>query len=140
MSTANLTQTYAEGAVANLTCTGSMTLTIVQALYGVLSCTACNCAYCNCIAMIVTSKVATLCANSASCSFTAGDIFYGDPCFSYGKNSTIVYYCSWTMYFIIYIDTDFSQNFDLHSENLKDLFWSYLIKIWYYSVKTIIHS
>ncbi len=91
---ANTTYSCLESGVVNITCTSLIRLTIVSAFYGVPACANCGCGYCACPNMTVTSIVGTICTNYVSCSFTATDSLFGDPCPSYGKTFILTYYCS----------------------------------------------
>ena len=93
-SKVNITNSYAQSVAVNLTCTNPMRITIVYAWYGALACMSCNCSYCNCTAMTVTSTVSANCTGRTSCAFSAGDTFYGDPCYGYAKSSQVTYFCS----------------------------------------------
>jgi hypothetical protein len=89
-----MTYSCVENTAVNLTCTYSMRLTIVYAFYGVSSCVSCGCGYCTCSAMTVTSTVYSQCTGHTSCSFTADNTIFGDPCSGCGKTFQVTYFCS----------------------------------------------
>ncbi|UJR17490.1 hypothetical protein I4U23_004385 [Adineta vaga] len=89
-----LTYSFYEGQTVNLACANSMTLNILNAFFGVLSCVNCACGYCHCGNMNVTSTIGSRCAGLASCSFTADRFTLGDPCYGYHKVFQVTFVCS----------------------------------------------
>lgn len=90
----NMTAVYTENGAVNLICSSSMELNIIYGFYGVPSCSTCSCTSCNCSAMNVTSRVSSQCTGLTSCSFTANNALFGDPCSGFLKTFIVTYFCS----------------------------------------------
>lgn len=78
-----MTYTCGESTAVIISCSDSYTLHIVDTFYGVLSCSG----------MTSTSITISICQGLSSCSFTADNSLFGDPCVGYGKTMVLVYYC-----------------------------------------------
>ena len=91
---ANITIFNGEDTPVNLTCPDPTRLTIVHAFYGVPSCDNCTCNYCSCPNATAMLVISDLCNGLTSCSFTAGNELFGDPCRQQIKTFELAYFCN----------------------------------------------
>lgn len=89
----NRTLLVSENILVNISCSPpTPSLNIAYAYYGTQ-----NCAICNCTRMDFTLNVTLYCTSfgtPSSCTFQAGNSFFGDTCNLVPKNLWLTYFCN----------------------------------------------
>ena len=88
-----LSESLCEGSSKTISCNWPRTIDVTNAFYGRSSFWTCCCSLANCQSSTATSITESRCDKKSSCSLSASNSIYGDPCGGSSKYLTVDYNC-----------------------------------------------